>query len=143
MLIGVLIFAFKVSMGCGLASLSATKFSPLLSSILRCLSDWHDRRARAGWRLCHNIQRNDRHSRSRCTALDLFGHCHIQGMELLWPRRIPSHLLGHVASCPASLAAASLSCSSLASLAGVASWKAGLAVGIVFFFAIMGMSEAC
>jgi len=143
MLIGVLIFAFKVSMGCGLASLRRHEIlsialvylalSVLIGTIVGLVLD-------GGFVTIFNASI----AIHAVVALLLIFLGIVTSREwncfgrdvsrrTFWAMSLP---------CPASLAAASLSCSSLASLAGVASWKAGLAVGIVFFFAIMGMSEA-
>ncbi len=141
-LIGILIFAFKVSLGCGLASLSRREtlsialcylvLSGLMGAIIGFIPDG----ALAGilntGMAMHAIVALLLVSLGMITVKE-WNHCgHDISRRTFWVLSFP---------CPACLAATFLSCSFLVGLLDVASWKIGLAVGVVFLIAITGISE--
>lgn len=140
--IGILIFAFKVSLGCGMASLSRreTLFIALSYLVLASLMG-----AVIGFIPEGAISSilNTGMALHAVVALLLVALGVVTAREYNHKGRDITRRTFWVLSfpCPACLAATFLSCSFLVSLIDVASWKIGLIVGIIFFVAISGISE--
>jgi predicted transporter len=141
-LIGILIFAFKVSLGCGLASLSRREtlfialcylvLSGLMGAIIGLIPDealaWI---LNAGMAM-HAVVALLLVSLGVITARE-WNHCgHDVSRRTFWALSFP---------CPACLAATFLCCSFLAAILETPSWKIGIVVGMILFFGIIGMSE--
>lgn len=140
--IGVLIFAFKVSLGCGLASLSRREtllialsylvLASLMGAVIGFIPDGTiSSMLNAGMAL-HAIVALLLIALGVITAREFNHKGHDITRRTFWVLSFP---------CPACLAATFLSCSFLVGLIDVASWKIGLVVGVVFFVAISGISE--
>ena len=141
-LIGILIFAFKASLGCGLACLSRreTLLIALSYMALACLMGviigfipnlvffWLLNAGVA----THAVIALLLITLGVITAREWNHKCHDISRRTFWALSFP---------CPACMAATFLSCSFLVGVLNVASWMIGLAVGIVFFVSIIGLSE--
>jgi predicted transporter len=141
-LIGFLIFAFKVSLGCGLASLSRREtlsialgyltLSGLMGVIIGLIPDGALADMLNVGMVMHVVVALLLVSLGVITARE-WNHCgHDVSRRTFWVLSFP---------CPACLAASFISCSFLSALIDMASWKIGLVFGIILFFAIMGLSE--
>jgi predicted transporter len=141
-LIGIFVFAFKVSLGCGLASLSRREtmfialsylaLAILMGVIIGFIPDsvFHGL-LNAGIAM-HAVIALLLVSLGVITAREWNQRGHDLSRCTFWVLSFP---------CPACMAATFLSCSFLAGILDVVSWKIGLAVGIVFFVSILGLSE--
>jgi len=141
-LIGILIFALKVSLGCGLASLSRREVLSIAAGYLiislimgisiemlpkNTLSFALD----AGMAI-HLVVAVFLVALGVLTTRKWNDHCQDISRKTFWALSIP---------CPACLAASFISCSFLAVLLDMASWKAGLMLGVILFFGIIALSE--
>lgn len=141
-LIGILIFAFKVSLGCGLASLSRRETLSIalsylaLAIILGVIIGFIPDSALYGMLnagiAMHAVIALLLVSLGVITAREWNQGGNDLSRRTFWVLSFP---------CPACMAATFLSCSFLVGILDVASWKIGLAVGIVFFVSILGLSE--
>lgn len=141
-LIGILIFAFKVSLGCGLASLSRreTLYIALsylaLASLMGIIIGFIPDSALYGMlnagMAMHAVIALLLVSLGVITVREWNRGGHDLSRRTFWVLSFP---------CPACMAATFLSCSFLAGILNVASWKIGLAVGIIFSVSIIGLSE--
>jgi len=141
-LIGILIFALKVSLGCGLASLNRREVLSIATGYLMIslfmgmaivLIQENALAAvlNAGVAV-HLAVALLLVALGVMTARKWNNHHHDISRKTFWALSMP---------CPACLAASFISCSFLATLLDMASWKVGLGFGIILFFAIMGLSE--
>ena len=141
-LIGILIFALKVSLGCGLSSLSQREVLAvaggylLLSLMVGYALDIIPKRYMSSildlgvamhivlalLLVIAGVMTARRWSQHRCDI----------SRRTFWFLSMP---------CPACLAATFISCSILAGLIDVAPWKIGLSVGLIFFAAITVISS--
>lgn len=141
-LIGILIFAFKVSLGCGLSSLSRREIllvalcylalSSLMGAVIELIPDGDLAWMLSAGMAVHVVVALLLVSLGVITAREWNQCGRDVSRRTFWALSFP---------CPACLAATFLSCSFLAALIEAASWKIGLAVGTFLFFAIIGLSE--
>jgi len=141
-LIGILIFAFKVSLGCGMACLSrretllialsymalASLMGVIIGFIPNSVFFWL---LNAGVAM-HAVIALLLVTLGVITAREWNREGHDISRRTFWALSFP---------CPACMAATFLSCSFLVGVLNVASWMIGLAVGAVFLVSIIGLSE--
>jgi predicted transporter len=142
-LIGIIVFALKVSLGCGLASLSR-KETISIASLYLLLS------------LFMGLALGLIPETATASAMDMGVAMHMAIALLLvaggvataraWKRngRDLSRKTFWILSvpCPACLAATFLSCTALAGLLEIPGWKVGAIVGLIFFASIAALSPA-
>ena len=142
-LIGILIFAFKVSLGCGLAGLARREVISvaagyLMISLFMGLAiellpeNALDATLNAGMAM-HLAVALMLVALGIMTAKKWNCHKHDISRKTFWILSMP---------CPACLAASFISCSFLAGLVDIDPWKIGALVGIIFFFCIAIFSTA-
>lgn len=142
-LIGILIFAFKVSLGCGLASLNRREvlsvaagyliISLFMGMAIELLPENAlDATLNAGMAM-HLAVALMLVALGIMTAKKWNSHQHDISRKTFWILSMP---------CPACLAASFISCSFLAGLVDIDPWKIGALVGIIFFFCIAVFSTA-
>lgn len=142
-LIGILIFALKVSLGCGLASLSRRELisiavgylvlSLIMGTAIGLMPENALYTALNAGVAVHTAVALLLVALGIMTAKKWSEHHHDISRKTFWILSLP---------CPACLAASFISCSFLAGLLGIASWKIGALVGLLFFFGIMAFSSA-
>jgi predicted transporter len=142
-LIGVLVFALKISLGCGLASLSRRELisiaagylvlSLFMGTAIGMMPDNALYSALNTGVAVHTVVALLLIGLGITTAKRWREHHHDISRKTFWILSLP---------CPACLAASFISCSFLAGLLGVASWKIGVLVGLLFFAGIMAFSSA-
>jgi predicted transporter len=142
-LIGILIFALKVSMGCGLASLSSREMlsiatgymmiSLFMGVAIELLPESMLSTALNAGMAIHFMVALLLIALGVMTAKKWNHHHHDISRKTFWVLSMP---------CPACLAASFISCSFLAGLMDVDPWKTGALVGVLFFFSIAAFSTA-
>ncbi|HNX39753.1 MAG TPA: DUF2162 domain-containing protein [Methanothrix sp.] len=142
-LIGILIFALKVSMGCGLASLTrremlsiATGYviiSVFMGAAIELLPESMLSTALNAGMAIHLMVALLLIALGVTTAKKWNHHHHDISRKTFWILSMP---------CPACLAASFISCSFLAGLMDVDPWKTGALVGVLFFLSIAAFSTA-
>jgi predicted transporter len=140
-LIGIFIFALKVSLGCGLASLSrketlciATSYlflSLVMGLALGLVPESATQSVMSMGVAMHLAISLLLVAMGVATAREWNRHGHDLSRKTFWILSVP---------CPACLAATFLSCSALAGLLEVAGWKVGVVVGLIFFASIAVLS---
>ncbi len=140
-LIGIFIFALKVSLGCGLASLTrketlciATSYlvlSLVMGLVLGLVPDGALTSVMSMGVAMHMAIALLLVVMGVATAREWNRHGHDLSRKTFWILSVP---------CPACLAATFLSCSALAGLLEVAGWKVGVVVGLIFFASIAVLS---
>ncbi len=140
-LIGIIIFALKVSLGCGLASLSrrevlliATGYlgiSLFMGVAVEMLSEEVLTTALNTGVALHLLIAILLVALGVVTARDWNSHRHDISRKTFWVLSMP---------CPACLAASFISCSFLAEIAKIDAVKIGALVGLLFFFSIAAFS---
>jgi predicted transporter len=140
-LIGIFIFALKVSLGCGLASLSrketlciATSYlflSLVMGLALGLVPESATQSVMSMGVAMHLAISLLLVAMGVATAREWNRHGHDLSRKTFWILSVP---------CPACLAATFLSCSALAGLLEVAGWKVGVLVGLIFFASIAVLS---
>jgi len=140
-LIGILIFALKVSLGCGLASLSRREVLSIAAGYL-IISLFMGMAIELLPENALNATLNAGVAMHLAVALMLVAlgvmtarrwnsHHHDISRKTFWVLSMP---------CPACLAASFISCSFLAGLVDIDPWKIGALVGLIFFFCIAAFS---
>ena len=142
-LIGILVFSFKVSLGCGLASLSRREMlsiaagylviSLFMGMAIKLLPENTFSAAISAGMAVHLLVALLLVALGTITAKSWNSHCHDISRKTFWALSLP---------CPACLAASFISCSFLAGLVEIDTWKIGLLVGFLFFFSIAAFSTA-
>ncbi len=142
-LIGILIFALKVSLGCGLASLNrrevlsiATGYfiiSLFMGMAIELIPENTLAAALNAGVAMHLAVALLLVALGIMTARKWNSHHHDISRKTFWVLSMP---------CPACLAASFISCSFLAGLVNIAPWKIGALVGLVFFICIVAFSTA-
>jgi len=142
-LIGIIIFALKVSLGCGLASLNRKETLVIasgylvLSLIMGTAIDLIPEETLTSLLnlgvTMHMIIALLLVAVGVVTAREWNQHGHDLTRKTFWFLSVP---------CPACMAATFLSCSALASLLEFAPWKVGALVGLVFFVTIAALSTS-
>ena len=140
-LIGIIIFALKVSLGCGLASLSrketlciATLYlalSLIMGLALGLVPEGALTSVMSMGVAMHMVIALLLVAGGIATAREWNRHGRDLSRKTFWVLSVP---------CPACLAATFLSCTALAGLLEVAGWKVGAVVGFVFFVTIAVLS---
>ena len=140
-LIGIIIFALKVSLGCGLASLSrketlciATLYlalSLIMGLALGLVPEGALTSVMSMGVAMHMVIALLLVAGGVATAREWNRHGRDLSRKTFWVLSVP---------CPACLAATFLSCTALAGLLEVAGWKVGVFVGFVFFVTIAVLS---
>ena len=140
-LIGILVFSFKVSLGCGLASLSRREMlsiaagylaiSLFMGMAIELLPENTFSAAINTGMAVHLLVALLLVALGTITAKSWNSHCHDISRKTFWALSLP---------CPACLAASFISCSFLAGLVEIDTWKIGLLVGFLFFFSIAAFS---
>lgn len=140
-LIGIIVFALKVSLGCGLASLSrketlciATSYlalSLVMSLALGLIPEGAFTSVMSMGVAMHLGIALLLVAGGVATAREWNRHGRDLSRKTFWVLSVP---------CPACLAATFLSCTALAGLLEVAGWKVGVFVGLVFFVTIAVLS---
>ena len=140
-LIGIMIFALKVSLGCGLASLSrketlciATLYlalSLIMGLALGLVPEGALTSVMSMGVAMHMVIALLLVAGGVATAREWNRHGRDLSRKTFWVLSVP---------CPACLAATFLSCTALAGLLEVAGWKVGVFVGFVFFVTIAVLS---
>jgi len=140
-LIGIIIFALKVSLGCGLASLSrketlwiATSYlalSLIMGLALGLVPEGATRSVMSMGVAMHMAIALLLVAGGVATAREWNRHGRDLSRKTFWILSVP---------CPACLAATFLSCAALAGLLEVAGWKVGAIVGFIFFASIVVLS---
>jgi len=138
---GILVFSFKVSLGCGLASLSRREMlsiaagylviSLLMGMAIELLPEDIFSAALNTGMAVHLLVALLLVALGIITAKRWNSHCHDISRKTFWALSLP---------CPACLAASFISCSFLAGLVEIDTWKIGLLVGFLFFFSIAAFS---
>mgnify|MGYP000895416713 FL=1 len=136
-LTGIMIFALKVSLGCGLASLSRREIVSiaavyLLISLFMGMAIELMPKNALEWALntgmaVHLVVSVLLIALGITTARRWNNHHHDISRKTFWALSMP---------CPACLAASFISCSLLAGLADIDPWKIGVLVGLIFFISI-------
>jgi predicted transporter len=142
-LIGILVFSFKVSLGCGLASLSRREMlsiavgylviSLFMGMAINLLPENTFSAAISAGMAVHLLVALLLVALGTITAKGWNSHCHDISRKTFWALSLP---------CPACLAASFISCSFMAGLVEIDTWKIGLLVGFLFFFSIAAFSTA-
>lgn len=140
-LTGIMIFALKVSLGCGLASLSRREIVSiaavylLISLFMSMAIDLMPENALEGalntGMAVHLIVSGLLVALGVMTARRWNNHHHDISRKTFWALSMP---------CPACLAASFISCSFLAGLVDIDPWKTGALVGLLFFISIAAFS---
>jgi len=140
-LIGILIFALKVSLGCGLASLNRREvlsiaagyliISLFMGMAIELLPENALAAALNAGMAMHLAVALLLVALGVVTARKWNGHHHDISRKTFWALSMP---------CPACLAASFISCSFLAGLVDIDPWKIGALVGLIFFFCIAAFS---
>lgn len=140
-LTGIMIFALKVSLGCGLASLSRREIVSiaavylLISLFMGMAIDLMPENALEGalntGMAVHLIVSGLLVALGVMTARRWNNHHHDISRKTFWALSMP---------CPACLAASFISCSFLAGLVDIDPWKTGALVGLLFFISIAAFS---
>ena len=140
-LIGILVFSFKVSLGCGLASLSRREMlsiaagylaiSLFMGMAIELLPENTFSAAINTGMAVHLLVALLLVALGSITAKSWNSHCHDISRKTFWALSLP---------CPACLAASFISCSFMAGLVEIDTWKIGLLVGFLFFFSIAAFS---
>ncbi len=140
-LIGIIIFALKVSLGCGLASLSrketlciATSYlalSLVMGHVVGLVPEGTLTSVMNMGVAMHMVIAFLLVAIGVATAREWNRHGHDLSRKTFWILSVP---------CPACLAATFLSCSALAGLLEVSGWKVGVVVGFIFFASIAILS---
>ena len=140
-LIGILVFSFKVSLGCGLASLSRREMlsiaagylaiSLFMGMAIKLLPENTFSAAINTGMAVHLLVALLLVALGIITAKSWNSHCHDISRKTFWALSLP---------CPACLAASFISCSFMAGLVEIDTWKIGLLVGFLFFFSIAAFS---
>ncbi|HOI69680.1 MAG TPA: DUF2162 domain-containing protein [Methanothrix sp.] len=140
-LVGIIIFALKVSLGCGLASLSRREvlliaagylgISLFMGVAVELLPDDLLTTALDAGVALHLLVAMLLVALGVMTARDWNSHRHDISRKTFWVLSMP---------CPACLAASFISCSFLAEIAKIDAWKIGVVVGLLFFFSIAAFS---
>ena len=140
-LTGIMIFALKVSLGCGLASLSRMEIVSiaavylLISLFMGMAIDLMPENALEGalntGMAVHLIVSGLLVALGVMTARRWNYHHHDISRKTFWALSMP---------CPACLAASFISCSFLAGLVDIDPWKTGALVGLLFFISIAAFS---
>lgn len=140
-LIGIFIFALKVSLGCGLASLSrketlciATLYlalSMIMGLVVGLIPEGALSSVMSMGVAMHMVIALLLVAMGVVTAREWNRHGRDLSRKTFWILSVP---------CPACLAATFLSCSALAGLLEVAGWKVGAIVGLIFFASIAVLS---
>ncbi len=138
---GIIIFALKVSLGCGLASLSrketlciATLYlalSLVMGLVVGLMPEGATSSIMNMGVAMHMVIALLLVAMGVVTAREWNRHGRDLSRKTFWVLSVP---------CPACLAATFLSCSALAGLLEVAGWKVGSVVGLIFFVSIAIMS---
>jgi len=139
--VGIIIFALKVSLGCGLASLSRREvlliaagylgISLFMGVAVELLPDDLLTTALDAGVALHLLVAMLLVALGVMTARDWNSHRHDISRKTFWVLSMP---------CPACLAASFISCSFLAEIAKIDAWKIGVVVGLLFFFSIAAFS---
>ena len=139
--IGILVFSFKVSLGCGLASISRREMLSIAAGYLvislfmgiaiELLPEDTLSVALNTGMAVHLLVALLLVALGIITAKRWNSHCHDISRKTFWALSLP---------CPACLAASFISCSFLAGLVEIDTWKIGLSVGLLFFFSIAAFS---
>jgi predicted transporter len=142
-LIGILVFALKVSLGCGLASLNRREvlsiaalylvISLFMGMAIELIPENALSAALSTGVAMHLVVALLLIALGVTTARRWNGHHHDISRRTFWVLSMP---------CPACLAASFISCSYLAGLVEIAPWKIGVLVGIIFFLSIAIFSSA-
>ncbi len=129
---GIIIFALKVSLGCGLASLSRREVLLIAAGYLavELLPDDLLTTALDAGVALHLLVAMLLVALGVMTARDWNSHRHDISRKTFWVLSMP---------CPACLAASFISCSFLAEIAKIDAWKIGVVVGLLFFFSIAAL----
>lgn len=138
---GIIIFALKVSLGCGLASLSRREVLLIASGYLGISlfmgvavellpEDVLTTALNTGVAL-HFVIAMLLVALGVMTAKNWNSHHHDISRKTFWILSLP---------CPACLAASFISCSFLAGIVKIEPWKIGVVVGLIFFFSIAAFS---
>jgi len=140
-LIGILIFALKVSLGCGLASLNRREvlsiaagyliISLFMGMAIELLPENALAAALNAGMAMHLAVALLLVALGVVTARKWNSHHHDISRKTFWALSMP---------CPACLAASFISCSFLAGLVDIDPWKIGALVGLIFFFCIAAFS---
>jgi predicted transporter len=140
-LIGIFIFALKVSLGCGLASLSrketlciATLYlalSMIMGLVVGLIPEGALSSVMNMGMAMHMVIALLLVAMGVATAREWNRHARDLSRKTFWILSVP---------CPACLAATFLSCSALAGLLEVDGWKVGVVVGLIFFASIAVLS---
>ncbi|HNT71475.1 MAG TPA: DUF2162 domain-containing protein [Methanothrix sp.] len=140
-LVGIIIFALNVSLGCGLASLSRREvlliaagylgISLFMGVAVELLPDDLLTTALDAGVALHLLVAMLLVALGVMTARDWNSHRHDISRKTFWVLSMP---------CPACLAASFISCSFLAEIAKIDAWKIGVVVGLLFFFSIAAFS---
>jgi len=141
-MVGIIIFALKVSLGCGLASLSrketlciATLYlalSLVMGLVVGLLPEGALSSVMSMGVAMHLVIALLLVAMGVATAREWNRHGRDLSRKTFWVLSVP---------CPACLAATFLSCSALAGLLDVSGWKVGSFVGLVFFVSIAVFSS--
>jgi len=142
-MIGILVFAFKVSLGCGLASLRGREvlsiasgylmISIFMGAIIEQIPESVQVAALNAGVALHFVVALLLIALGVKTARNWNGLHHDISRKTFWALSMP---------CPACLAASFISCSFLAGLVDINPWKIGLLVGLLFFASISAFSAA-
>lgn len=142
-LIGILIFSLKVSMGCGLASLTRREMLSIAAGYLvislfmglatQLLPDDIFSAAISAGMAIHLVVALLLIALGVMTAKKWNAHHDDISRKTFWVLSMP---------CPACLAASFISCSFMASLMKLSAWKVGILVGLIFFISIVAFSTA-
>ena len=142
-LIGILIFALKVGMGCGLANISCREMlsiatgymmiSLFMGVAIELLPESMLSTALNAGMAIHLMVALLLIALGVMTAKKWNRHHHDISRKTFWVLSMP---------CPACLAASFISCSFLAGLMDIDPWKIGALVGLLFFFSIAAFSTA-
>jgi len=139
--VGIIIFALKVSLGCGLASLSRREvlliaagylgISLFMGVAVELLPDDLLTTALDAGVALHLLVAMLLVALGVMTAKNWNSHRHDISRKTFWILSLP---------CPACLAASFISCSFLAGIVKIEPWKIGVVVGLIFFFSIAAFS---
>lgn len=142
-LIGILIFALKVSLGCGLASLNRRELfsiavmylmiSVFMGKAIDLVPESALSAALSTGVAVHLVVAMLLIAFGIMTARKWNSHHHDISRRTFWVLSMP---------CPACLAASFISCSFLAGMVEIDSWKIGAMVGLLFFLSIVTFSSA-
>jgi len=142
-MVGILVFAFKISLGCGLARLSGREvlsialgylmISIFMGMTMELIPESLQVAALNAGVALHFAVALLLIALGVRTARNWNGHHHDISRKTFWALSMP---------CPACLAASFISCSFLAGLVDIDPWKIGLLVGLLFFASISAFSTA-